>query len=144
MVTFAHPETLVGRARILVVDDHEDSRVVTRLVLEHAGYVVDEAASAGEGLALAISRAPDLAIVDIVLPGYDGLELSRRLRAHPRTCATRIIAITALAKPTLAHDASLAGCDGFLMKPISISTLRALVVSQLLGAQATKVPFARA
>ena len=146
MISFggSPPQTLTARARILIVDDHEDSRIVTRMVLEHAGYVVDEAASGGRGLALAIANQPDIAIVDIIMPEFDGLELTRRLRAHPRTSGTRIIAVTAMARPTLPHEAMLAGCDAFLMKPVSIAALRVLVVNQLLRSNGTSSQCARA
>jgi two-component system cell cycle response regulator DivK len=141
MVTFA--SELPAPARILIVDDHEDSRVVTRLVLEHAGYVVDEAADGESGLAIAIDRPPDLVIVDIVLPAIDGLQLSRLLRAHPRTCDARIVAVTALGRTSVRDDAARAGCDAFLLKPVQVASLRATVLEQLLESK-TKGQYSRA
>ena len=138
MVTFSG--SLTTPARILIVDDHEDSRVVTRLVLEHEGYVVDDASSGEEGLRLALEGNPDLVLVDVVLPGCDGLELSRRIRAKGRNM--RIIAISALGKANLADDAVVAGCDAFLSKPIHIAALRVLVSEQLRDAK-TKSQYAR-
>jgi len=126
------PEKLLGRAHILVVDDHEDSRVVARMVLEHAGYGVSVAANGPEALAMAISRQPDLVLMDIVLPGLDGLEVSRRLRMHPSTKDTRIVAVTALGRSTIREESLMAGCDAFLTKPYHVSTLRTVVFEQLL------------
>jgi CheY-like chemotaxis protein len=129
-MTFSDRTT--ASARILIVDDHDDSRVVTRLVLEHEGYTVYEATSGEEGLRVALDRQPDLALVDIVLPGFDGLELARRITAQRGANGPRIIAVSALGRPTLADEASRAGCDAFLAKPVHIAELRRLVHEQLL------------
>lgn len=126
------PDNLYGRGHILVVDDHEDSRVVARMVLEHAGYAVSVAATGPEALALAITRQPDLVLMDIVLPGLDGLEVSRRLRMHPSTRDTRIVAVTALGRSTIREESLRAGCDAFLTKPYHVAALRTIVFEQLL------------
>jgi CheY-like chemotaxis protein len=125
------PDCMYGRGHILVVDDHEDSRVVARMVLEHAGYAVSVAATGPEALAMAISRKPDLVLMDIVLPEMDGLEVSRRLRMHPTTRDTRIVAVTALGR-AIREESLRAGCDAFLTKPYHVAALRSIVFEQLL------------
>ena len=125
-------EILPLSAHILVVDDHEDSRLVARTVLEHAGYTVSLAANGPDALRLAASLKPDLVLMDIVLPELDGLEVTRRLRADVRTHDLRIVAVTALARSTVREDALLAGCNAFLCKPYPVRTLRTLVFEQLL------------
>lgn len=108
---------------ILVADDHEDSRTIARLVLESAGYTVEEAATGHEALASALERPPCIILLDIVLPGIDGWDLARRLRADRRTRGAHIIAVTALAG-AWDHARSLgAGCDEVLIKPIPIKLL---------------------
>jgi CheY-like chemotaxis protein len=128
-------ESLYSGAHILVVDDHEDSRVVARMVLEHAGYEVSTASTGPEAFEAAIARQPDLILMDIVLPELDGLEVSRRLRSHPATRELRIIAVTALGRSTIREESLLAGCDAFLPKPYHVSTLRSVVFEQLLYAR---------
>jgi CheY-like chemotaxis protein len=129
------PQSVFSRPRVLVVDDHDDSRTVTRMVLEHAGYQVTEATTGPEGLRRAIEDQPDVALVDIVLPEYDGLELSRRIRAHRATSEVRIVAVTALARANIREASFLAGCDAFLTKPFHIASLRTIVFDQLREAQ---------
>lgn len=126
-----YSDSLMPSARILIVDDHDDSRVVTRLVLEHEGYTVFEASSGEEGFRVAREQQPDLALVDVVLPGFDGLELARRIAAERVTRSIRIIAVSALGRPTLADEAARAGCAAFLSKPVHIAELRRLVLEQL-------------
>ena len=125
-------QDFLGSARILVVDDHEDSRHLARLVFEHAGYKVSLASTGGEGLERAFLELPDLIVADVVLPEIDGLELVTRLRLHPATCDVRIIALTADARPAVRDDAMRAGCNAFLVKPVQIATLRSVVLEQLL------------
>jgi two-component system, cell cycle response regulator DivK len=125
------PQSVFSRPRVLVVDDHEDSRTVARMVLEHAGYDVTEASTGPEGLRRAIEDQPDVALVDIVLPEFDGLELSRRIRAHQTTSEMRIVAVTALARSNVREASFLAGCDAFLAKPFHIASLRTIVFDQL-------------
>jgi CheY-like chemotaxis protein len=129
--TMTFSDRLVSPARILIVDDHDDSRVVTRLVLEHQGYTVFEACSGEEGLRMALEQQPDIMLVDVVLPGFDGLELARRVRSNPVMRDTRIIAVSALGRASLPDEAVRAGCSAFLAKPVHIAELRRLVLEQL-------------
>lgn len=128
-------QSSLSGARVLVIDDHEDSRILANLVLEHAGYKVSLAATGTEGLERALLELPDLIVADLILPGIDGLQLVERLRLHPATCDVRIIALTADARPAIREDAVRAGCNAFLVKPFPIATLRSLVLEQLLLAR---------
>jgi CheY-like chemotaxis protein len=119
------------RVRILIVDDHEDSRIITRLVLEQAGFQVSEASTGPEGLRIALAERPRLVLVDIMLPEMDGFELSRRLRANPATHETRLVALTARADRRTREESMLAGCDAFLAKPVHIAALRTTILEEL-------------
>jgi CheY-like chemotaxis protein len=125
----------LSSARILVIDDHEDSRNIARLVLEHAGYRVTQAANGAEGLERAFRELPDLVLADLILPQVDGLAVAERLRLHPATSNVRIIAMTADARPAAREEALRAGCNDFLAKPFPLSALRSIVLEQLLLAQ---------
>jgi two-component system, cell cycle response regulator DivK len=103
---------------VLVVDDHEESRTIARLVLERAGFRVAEAATGSEGLRLATLLRPAVVLLDLIMPGLDGWELARQLNANPATARTSIIALTALATADDHDRALLAGCDAVLTKPV--------------------------
>ena len=104
---------------VLVVDDHEDSRVIARVVLEAAGFRVCEAACGVEALDVAATLKPDVVLLDLILPGIDGWEVARRLRSNPDADDMAIIALTALAQPDERGRARDAGCDDVLTKPVS-------------------------
>ena len=112
---------------VLIVDDHEDSRTVGRLVLESRGFHVIEAATGNEGLQKALTERPSVVLLDIVLPGIDGWEIARRIRADASTCNTIIIAVTALAGIEDRHRSYMAGCDSVLTKPVPPSTMLAVI-----------------
>lgn len=80
---------------VLVVDDHVDERAITRIVLEHYGYQVRTAGSAGEALRVARERRPDLIVMDIMMPDMDGVEAIERLAEDPRTAQIPVVAYTA-------------------------------------------------
>lgn len=80
---------------ILLVDDHEDSRSVMCTILEHHGYRVLEAGTGEEGVALAMSENPDLILMDMRLPGLDGVQASRAIRGSPGLERVPIVAVTA-------------------------------------------------
>jgi CheY-like chemotaxis protein len=112
---------------VLIVDDHEDSRTVGRLVLESRGFHVIEAATGTEGLHKALTERPSVVLLDIVLPGLDGWEIARRIRADATTCNMVIIAVTALAGIEDRHRSYMAGCDSVLTKPVPPSTMLAVI-----------------
>jgi two-component system cell cycle response regulator DivK len=116
---------------ILVVDDNEASAKLARVVLEHEGYEVRTAANAEEALRVLSLRIPWLVLIDVQLPGMDGLELTRRLRADAATKDLVILALTASTTKSEEEGARAAGCDGFVAKPMDISLLAKLVREHL-------------
>ena len=112
---------------ILVVDDHEPSRTLARLVLERAGFRVEEAATGGEGLRQAQELRPTLMLLDIILPEIDGWTLARMLRADVRTRDSIILALTALTGTNDGARSLASGFDEVLTKPVLPRTLAAIV-----------------
>ena len=105
--------------RVLLVEDNADNRFIYSAMLRHAGYEVILASNGHEGLDFGRTRAPHLVLMDISLPGLDGLEVTRKLKAEEATRDTPIIALTAHALPADRLRALEAGCDAYLAKPIS-------------------------
>jgi len=109
----------MNSARILVVDDNPVNRKLACNLLELEGHTVAQAEDAPSALAvLAAGALPDLILMDIALPGMDGLTLTRQLRADPRYHAVPIVALTAFAMKGDEQKALAAGCDGYIAKPI--------------------------
>lgn len=108
---------------VLIVDDHDDSRAIERLVLESAGFRVIEARAGREGFQLACDHVPDVLLLDMILPELDGWEIARLLRAKAETRGSVILAVTAVATYEDHDRALLSGCDEVLMKPVSPTTL---------------------
>jgi CheY-like chemotaxis protein len=125
--------------RVLVVDDHQDSRTVARIVLEHEGVEVMEAADGVEGVRKALEFLPDVVLMDIVLPEIDGLNAARQIRLHPQTGPMRIVALTAIVREGIAEEALIAGCNAFLPKPYHIATLRNVVAAQIAAANGSQL-----
>lgn len=115
------------REQILVVDDSPDNLMLARLLLQHEGYDVRTAESAEKALAVLASCTPRLILMDIQLPGMDGLELTRRLRRTPELQNASIIALTAYAMPGDEAHAREAGCDGYISKPIDTRAFPGLI-----------------
>jgi len=112
---------------IVLIEDNERNRKLARDVLTHQGYRVAEAESAEAGLALVARERPSLILMDIHLPGIDGIEALRRLRADAATRTIPVIAVTASA---MTHDRQkilAAGFDGYQSKPISVRPFLAAV-----------------
>jgi CheY-like chemotaxis protein len=103
---------------VLVVDDHDESRLTQRLVLEYFGFVVTEARTGLDALALAQANLPRIVLLDIVLPEIDGRQLARMLRADPSTRNVALLAVSALSGPEERERALTAGCDEFISKPV--------------------------
>jgi CheY-like chemotaxis protein len=109
-------------ALILVVDDNEAGMFLACSVLQREGFQTDSAGSAEEVLERLGARTPDLILMDVQLPGQDGLSLTRQLKADASTAGIRIVALTAHAM-TGDQDAALAaGCAGYISKPINTRT----------------------
>jgi CheY-like chemotaxis protein len=112
---------------VLVIEDNAANAKLVREVLEHAGYDVVVADDATEGVELAGRLHPAVVVMDVQLPGLDGLTATRRLRADPSTRELVIIAVTAHAMPGDEADARAAGCDGYLHKPLDYRELLEVV-----------------
>jgi CheY-like chemotaxis protein len=112
---------------ILVVDDSPANLKLIRVLLSSEGYQVVTALDAESALAMIASFRPDLILMDLQLPGMDGLQLTRQLKADPVTKNIPIIAITAYAMIGDEVKARDAGCDGYLTKPIDTRALPGLV-----------------
>ena len=113
--------------RILVVEDHEENRRIVRDLLTSAGYEIVEAVTGEEGVTLAESEHPDLILMDIQLPGIDGYETTRRIKANPASRRIPIIAVTSYALSGDDVKALAAGCDAYVTKPFSPRALLAKV-----------------
>ncbi len=118
--------------RVLVVDDNPTNLKLARVLLDGEGYEVLAAQDAEEALRVMEAFHPRLILMDLQLPGMDGLELTRRLKADPRTRNIHIIAVTSYAMKGDEERALGAGCDGYISKPIDTLALP-LVVAQALG-----------
>lgn len=108
---------------ILVVDDNDAGQLLVRTVLELEGFRVDSAGSSEEVLERLNARKPDLILMDVQLPGQDGLALTRQLKADPSTDAIPIVALTAHAMASDREHALAAGCIGHISKPINTRIL---------------------
>ena len=122
---------MTGKGLILVVEDNEANQMLVRAVLEMEGYRVELAGSADEALEQLRDSPPDLILMDVQLPGEDGLSLTRRIKADPATCAIPVVALTAHAMTGDRELALNAGCAGYISKPIDTRTF-GLQVTQYL------------
>jgi two-component system, cell cycle response regulator DivK len=113
--------------RILLVEDQEDGRRIVRDLLAASDYTLIEAKTGEEGLALAEQERPDLILMDIQLPGLDGYEVTRRIKANPALSHIPIIAVTSYALSGDEQKAYAAGCDDYVAKPFSPRALMAKI-----------------
>jgi len=109
--------------RILVVEDNEKNMKLFRDVLGATGYRTLEATNGGEAVELATEHAPDLVLMDIQMPDFDGVEALRRLRADDRTAAIPVLAVTAQAMQGDRERFLAEGFDGYLSKPLNVREL---------------------
>ena len=105
---------------ILIIEDNEKNRKLARDVLQFKGYQTVETETAEEGIRLAQESQPALVLMDIQLPGMDGITAVKHLRADPKTKAIPVIAVTASAMTHNRKTIMAAGFDGYQSKPISI------------------------
>jgi CheY-like chemotaxis protein len=108
---------------ILVVEDNEANQLLARSVLEREGYRVEVAAAAVEAMAKLAEQLPNLILMDVQLPGQDGLSFTRELKADPTTANIPVIALTAHAMTGDREQTIAAGCVGYIAKPIDTRTL---------------------
>jgi CheY-like chemotaxis protein len=104
--------------RILIVDDNPLNLKLAQLMVISEGFEADTAADAMEALERVAVRPPDVILMDLQMPGIDGLELTRRLKAEDRTRDIPVIALTAAAMSRDRQEARDAGCEGFISKPL--------------------------
>jgi two-component system cell cycle response regulator DivK len=122
--------------RVLVIEDNALNLKLVRDVLEHAGYAVGSATTGELGVEAAAAEPPDLVLLDLQLPGIDGHETLRRLRADVLPAGVPVVAVTALAMAEDRDRARRAGFDGYLEKPISPRALPSQVEQFLEGGSA--------
>lgn len=115
--------------RVLYIEDRPDNRGLVRRVLMAEGIEVIEAANADDGISLAIQHLPDLILMDISMPGKDGLTATQELRANPDLDHIPIIALTANVMKGDRERTLEAGCDGYIPKPIDVDRFPAEILN---------------
>ncbi len=121
---------------VLIVEDNEKNMKLARDVLQAKGYGTLEAVTGEEGVRLAKENKPDLVLMDIQLPGINGIEAFRQLRADPATAKIPVAALTASVTPADRSEISRAGFDAFLGKPIVLREFLETVKRLLEGVRA--------
>jgi len=122
---------------ILIVEDNDKNMKLVRDILQHHGHTTLEAVTGEAGVQLAIAQRPDLVLMDIELPGIDGIEALRQIRAEAALAAVPVIAISASVMPADQRQIVESGFDGFLTKPISLKPFVATVERFLKNGRAT-------
>ena len=105
---------------VLIVEDNDKNMKLARDVLQAKGYTTVEAVTGEEGGRLAKERTPDLVLMDIQLPGINGIEAFKQIRADPKTARIPVVALTASVTPTDRSQITAAGFDAFVGKPINL------------------------
>ncbi|MEX2131554.1 MAG: response regulator [Pseudohongiellaceae bacterium] len=118
-------------AKILVIEDNPTNMELVVFLLENAGYSVQGATDAEQGLELVRSNRPDLILMDIQLPGKDGLQATALLKQNPETRNIPVIGLTALAMKGDEDRIRAAGCDGYIAKPLDYHKLWETVARHL-------------
>ena len=121
-------------AKVLIVEDNSANMTLAVFLLQSAGHTVLSATDAEAGLTLARDEQPNLILMDIQLPGMDGLEATALLKQGDTTRAIPVIAITALAMKGDEERIRAAGCDGYIAKPMRYQEFLATIAAQLVGA----------
>jgi two-component system cell cycle response regulator DivK len=124
-------------ARILIIEDNPANMKLASLLLHNAGHAVLGATDAETGLTLARADQPDLILMDIQLPGMDGLAATALLKQDPATAAIPIIALTAMAMKADREKTRAAGCDAYIAKPLRYQELYAAIDALLVKGDAT-------
>jgi len=127
------PLKLASGAKIVVIEDNADSREMLCAVLDHAGYDCRSSDNGAAGLALIEEFGPAVAIVDIGLPGIDGLELARRLRQSSKRPNLYLIALTGYGQRSDRDSALEAGFDEHIVKPVDLANLERVLGGRVLG-----------
>ena len=116
---------------VLIVEDNARNLKLVRDMLQGNGYRTLEAANAQSGIDLALANAPDLILMDIQLPGMNGIDALKALRGDPRTASIPVIAVTAAVTPRDVERITAAGFDGFMAKPIRYASFLGAVRAML-------------
>src|SRR2546425_597498 len=129
---------MAGRAlekkpKVLYIEDNRENRMLVRAVLEAAGYTIVEAEDGLAGIEAAIREEPALILLDINLPGVDGYEIVAILKSFPNLASTPVIAVTAYAMQGDRQRTLVAGCDGYIQKPIDVDAFPRQVAEFLAG-----------
>jgi len=120
---------------VLIVEDNEKNMKLARDILQAKGFKTVEAVTGEEGVKLAKEKKPDLVLMDIQLPGINGIEAFKQLRADAKTARIPVIALTASVTPTDRSQITAAGFDAFVSKPISVKEFVATVKRVIEGAK---------
>jgi two-component system cell cycle response regulator DivK len=118
-------------ARVLIIEDNPANMKLANFLLESAGHTVSSATDAEAGLTFARREQPDLILMDIQLPGMDGLEATVLLKGDDATRGIPVIALTALAMKGDEERIRAAGCDGYIAKPMAYQAFMATIAAQL-------------
>jgi two-component system, cell cycle response regulator DivK len=124
---------VTSRRTVLVVDDHEDNRRILRDLLQSAGYEIVEATTGEDAVVTAEARVPDLILMDIQLPGIDGYEATRRIKANEALRRIPLIVVTSYALSGDDAKAFAAGADAYVAKPFSPRAMLAKIREHLPG-----------
>ena len=114
-------------ARVLIIEDNPANMKLATLLLRNAGHTVLCAVDAETGLTLARAQQPDLILMDVQLPGMDGLAATALLKQAPATAAIPVIALTAMAMKEDQEKSRVAGCDAYIAKPLRYQELYAAI-----------------
>lgn len=109
---------------ILYVEDNFENKLFVRRVIESMGHEMVEAENGLDSLVMAAEKVPDLILMDVNIPGMDGLETTAKMKQNPRLSHIPVIALTANAMKGDKERCLAAGCDGYMQKPVGVSDLR--------------------
>jgi two-component system cell cycle response regulator DivK len=126
----------MNKPRVLIVEDNVDNYELVRFLLERAGYQVLSAANGVEGVDAAKREQPDLILMDLSMPEMDGWNATSHLKSDEQTRHIPVLALTAHTLPGDRKRAIDAGCDGYISKPINVSSFDKLVATLLRQAKA--------
>lgn len=127
-------------AHVLIVEDNAANMKLAKLLLSNAGHAVLCAVDAETGLTLARDKQPDLILMDIQLPGMDGLAATALLKQDPATAKIPVIALTAMAMKEDKEKCQIAGCDGYIAKPLRYRELYAAIDTLLTNSAGLSTP----
>ncbi len=119
-------------ALVLIGEDEPDNRLILQIVVETLLGVRAETACDGLAVLASVERErPKMILLDLMMPGLDGLQVTRRLKSNPATASIPIIAVSAMARPDDRETALSAGCDDFVRKPFELDDLEAVIRTYL-------------